>query len=109
MFGMNKSVPTISADDLKNLIDSKEEITIVDVRTPQELSRGMIEGSINIPLDQIQDAEKFLKDNNAKLYVYCLSGSRSIVAVDQLIKMGYKNSVHVESGLLAWRIKYPLV
>ncbi len=109
MFGFNKNVPTISADELMDLVNRKEKITIVDVRMPQEISRGKIENSINIPLDQIQNAQDYLKDKNARLYVYCLSGSRSAIAVDQLSKMGYSNAVNIANGLLAWRMKYPLV
>lgn len=109
MFGLNRKVPSISAEQLNDLIDKNEKITIIDVRTPQEISRGKIENSINIPLDQIQNAGNILKDKNAPMYVYCLSGSRSAAAVERLINMGYINAINVTSGLLAWRIKYPLV
>ncbi|MDO8269603.1 MAG: rhodanese-like domain-containing protein [Candidatus Levybacteria bacterium] len=109
MFGIGVKVPEISVDELKKLIDNGQKITILDVRTELEVSRGKILNSINIPLDRIQKTEELVPDKNSEIYVYCLSGSRSAIAVDQLIKMGYQNTHNVASGLLAWRAKkFPL-
>ena len=101
----------IQADDLKKKIDSGEKITIIDVRTPMEVSRGKIEGSINIPLDFFDsEIESQVKDKNSEVYLYCLSGSRSIMAAQIMERKGYKNVFNVISGLLALRSKgYPLV
>lgn len=109
MFGMGVKVPEISVDELKKLIDNGGQITILDVRTEAEVSRGKIENSINIPLDRLQQVVGLISDKNSEIYVYCLSGSRSAIAVDQLIKMGYQKVHSVASGLLAWRAnKFPL-
>ncbi len=55
-----------------------------------------------------ENAEKILKDKKQTIYIYCLSGSRSIQATESLRKMGYENAFNVKSGLLAWRAKrYP--
>ena len=44
------------------------------------------------------------------IYVYCLSGSRSNVAVETMVQLGYKKVFSMTSGLLMWRSKkYPLV
>lgn len=108
---LETSVPQVSVDDLKKAIDANEQITIVDVRTPEEVVRGKIEGSINIPLDKIMsDVERVIPDKKGKIYVYCLSGSRSIHAVDAMINLGYTDVFDVSHGILAWRIgRYPLV
>lgn len=111
MFGLGPKVPSVSAEELKSEIDNKKDFSIIDVRTPGEFEKTRIEGSINIPLDQIDtDIEKYIKNKNQTIYAYCLSGSRSVHAVDMLIKLGYINTFDVTSGLLAWRAKqYPLV
>lgn len=103
-------VPEISAEEAWNGIQKKEKIIFLDVRTPHEYSRGNIKGSANIPLDTITEGfEKKYPNKNKTYYVYCLSGSRSVVAVDAMIKMGYKNVFSMTSGLLSWRSKgYPL-
>lgn len=96
----------IQAEDLKRKIDSGEKIIIIDVRTPMEVTRGKIEGSINIPLDFIDsEIEGKVKDKNSEVYLYCLSGSRSIMAAQIMERKGYKNVFNVLSGLLAWRAK----
>ncbi len=101
----------INAEDLKKKIDSGEKITIIDVRTPMEFSRGKIENSLNIPLDFFEsEIERKVKDKNTEVYLYCLSGSRSVIAAQIMERKGYKNVFNVISGLLAWRSKsYPLV
>lgn len=111
MFGIHQpSVPEIDAEKVFEAISSKKDFVLLDVRTPQELLRGKISGSINVPVDEIgEKVESIAPDKNKTTYVYCLSGSRSEVAVGQMIKMGYKNVFSMTSGMLAWRAKkYPL-
>ena len=109
MFGLGNNVPEISVDDLKKLLDAGKKISLIDVRTEHEFARGKIEGSINTPVDRIAQIKSTIKDTKKNLYVYCLSGSRSAIATATLIKLGYKNSVNVTNGLLAWRAKgFPL-
>lgn len=101
----------VQVDDLKRKIDSGDKVTIIDVRTPMEVSRGKIENSVNIPLDFFDsEIELKVKDKDTNVYLYCLSGSRSIMAAQIMERKGYKNVFNVLSGLLAWRAKgYPLV
>lgn len=64
---------------------------LLDVRTAQEYSQGYIPGSINIPLDSIDEIGNVVSDKNVPLYVHCLSGARSGRAVSALKGMGYMN------------------
>ena len=98
-------VPQISVDEVNKALDLKDKILLLDVRTSGEYSRGKIEGSINLPVEEVdKQIESVIPDKSAKIYVYCLSGSRSIIAVDTMIKIGYVNVFNVTSGLLAWRV-----
>jgi rhodanese-related sulfurtransferase len=101
----------ISVDDVKRALDNKEDIILLDVRTTGEYLRGKIAGSINLPVDEVtQKIEALIPDKTKIVYVYCLSGSRSVYAVDMMIKLGYKKVYDVPNGLLAWRVKgYPTV
>lgn len=97
----------INADELKQKIDSGEKITIIDVRTVPELSRGFIKNSINISLDEFEnEIETKVPDKDAQVYLYCLSGSRSSVAAQIMDSLGYKNVYNLTSGMLAWRNKH---
>lgn len=86
-------------------------VSILDVRTPAEYSKGCIKGSINIPVDEIAEKiEGFISDKNRTVYLYCLSGSRSQMATDILASLGYINAFSMTNGLLMWRFKkYELV
>lgn len=100
-------VPEVSCQDVKSELDQKKPVILLDVRTPGEFARGRIAGSINIPIDRIEcDIEQTVPDKSATIYVYCLSGSRSVHAVHALIKLGYTQVFNVKQGLLAWRAYY---
>lgn len=64
---------------------------LVDVRTPEEYAAGHIDGSINLPLQDIQagSVNNLPKDKN--IYVYCRSGSRSAQASAKLKAEGFSN------------------
>jgi len=101
------NVPHVSADDVKKAIDSGEQTILLDVRTPGEYERAHITGSINVPLDVVEcDIRAAIPDKSAKVYVYCLSGSRSAHAVNRMIQLGYTNVFDMQYGLLGWRAKY---
>lgn len=107
---MNNNALQLDARDVYKKIQAKEDFVLLDVRTPMEYSNGKIAGSINLPVDQVQTkVQEIILDKEKTVYVYCLSGSRSIVAVEIMKQLGYKNVFSVISGLLAWRVyKLPL-
>lgn len=65
-----------------------ESVTLLDVRTKTEVSRGKIDGFINIPLDALRDRlSEIPKDK--PVYVHCHSGLRSYIACRILSGNGY--------------------
>ncbi len=96
---MNMKVSPVEA---KKIIDNNSDIYIVDVREKDELAEGYIENSILIPLDTvINSAEKLIPDKNKITLVYCRSGRRSAIAVQELISLGYKNVIDI-GGIMDW-------
>jgi rhodanese-related sulfurtransferase len=95
----------ITAEELNDKLKAgltSEEI-IIDVRTTGECTKGMIPGAKNIPVNDIM-ARKNELENYKNIYLYCLSGSRSELALIQLQSAGLKaNIFSLTSGLLAWR------
>jgi len=104
-------VPQITADEVYKAMSDKTDAILLDVRTPEEHNRGTIEGSINVPVDTISvQITTLLPDKDKTIYAYCLSGSRSIVAVNTMKQLGYTNVSSITHGLLMWRSKkYPLI
>ena len=106
MFEFGPDVPEVDAQQVLSDIEEKRKMVLIDVRTSPEYSRGYIKGSINVPIAELPVGIKSeVKDKDATIIVYCLSGSRSAQAADILLKMGYKNVFSMTSGLLAWRAK----
>lgn len=62
---------------------------LIDVREPGEYSQGHVPGSKNVPLSKIHIIGNFVKDKNAPIFVYCLSGGRSSQAAAKLKQMGF--------------------
>ena len=77
---------------------------IIDVRTREEYASGHIEGSRNLPFDEIDKVDSVIKDKNAPLYVHCLSGGRSARAAAYLKGKGYRE-VHDIGGIGSYRGK----
>ena len=71
---------------------------IVDVRSAQEFKYGNVDGSVNIPLERLNDsAIKKLKKLNAPIVVCCASGMRSASAKGKLLSSGI-DEVHNAGG-----------
>lgn len=102
----------ISVEELNNLLQQGLDVgsVLVDVRTTDEFNKGAISGAINIPLDQITEKIEILRPYKT-IYVYCLSGGRSQLALLQLASGGLTvEIINVTGGMLAWRAKgYPTV
>jgi phage shock protein E len=62
--------------------------TIVDVRTPSEFMGGNVKGSINIPLQEIQQRMDELNNLKQPLVLCCASGNRSGQATQFLTQQG---------------------
>ena len=61
---------------------------IIDVRMPGEFKTGHISGSVNIPLEGIQEEIKRIKHFDKPVIVCCVSGMRSAVVGRKLRKAG---------------------
>jgi len=80
---------------------------ILDVREPAEFGAGCLPGAINIPRGvlefQIGNHPAFQGAANAQILVYCLSGGRSALATEALLKLGYTHAISLAGGYKAWQ------
>ena len=92
----------ITAEQAKEIMDSQESYIILDTRTLKEYEESHIPGAILIPYDEITDkAEGILTDKDQLILVYCRSGRRSKLAVQDLVKLGYTN-IKEFGGIIDW-------
>ena len=91
----------ISADEDLELI-GQEHVHLIDVRNPDELADGYIEGMVNIRLNDLDsEIEQEVPDKDDVIIVYCASGNRSAKAARMLCNAGYR-SVFDLGGLNSW-------
>lgn len=94
---------SISSTEAHNLIQSNENVAILDVRTPQEYSQGHIEGAILAPVQTLQnDLAQIAKVKNQKIIVYCHSGNRSVAASRILVQNGF-TPLNLKGGITDWK------
>ena len=76
---------------------------MLDVRTPEEYREVHIPRSISLPLSELTSGiTKAVKNKDAEIIVYCLSGRRAAQACSQLASMDYTN-VSTMGGIQSWR------
>ncbi len=66
----------------------RQQATILDVRTVGEFKQGHVQGSVNIPLDQLRGQLSKLKKQNKPIVACCATGRRSGLAADMLRQSG---------------------
>ena len=91
----------VSVRDAKELIEGNPSLVILDVRTNEEYTNGHIEGTINIPIDELEERLDEL-NNNDELLVYCRTGNRSRTAIEILNENAYEKLYHMNEGISAW-------
>jgi rhodanese-related sulfurtransferase len=100
-FGRKSGCNQLSMDKARIELKEDKAINLIDVRTPEEYRQGHIPGSRNIPVDRIGEVQTAIINRDAKLFVYCLSGSRSAYACANLVRMGYTNVTNI-GGIAQW-------
>ncbi len=95
----------ITSTELRDRIASDTPLQILDVRTPAEFETSHIDGSLNVPLDVLNDhgpkvAEKL--DRSSDIVLVCRSGQRSTQAAELLQGQGVTGGAILENGITDW-------
>ena len=94
----------LSPNECGILLKDDPTALLVDVRTPAEYRSGFIQGAINLPLDEMETKiKKQLPLKDQLIIIYCKTGKRSTVAVEDLLELGYTNLVEMDGGVSAWK------
>jgi molybdopterin/thiamine biosynthesis adenylyltransferase/rhodanese-related sulfurtransferase/molybdopterin converting factor small subunit len=91
----------MSTPELKSWLDEGRQVTLLDVRNPQEWEICRIDGAKLIPLPEIQDRLGEL-DPADTIVVYCHHGPRSGRAVNFLRQMGFSRAINLAGGIDSW-------
>jgi len=87
----------VSTVSYREIINRNKDTLIIDVRTEEEYKLGNIEGSINIPLDELRERiNQIPKDQT--IIVYCGTGLRSYIACRILKQNGFDKIYNLSGG-----------
>lgn len=102
-------VKECTVDDVKARLDRGESFTLVDTREESEYAANHLPGALHLGKGVIErDIETKLPDKATPLVLYCGGGFRSVLAGDNIQKMGYTNVISMDGGVRGWRDKgYP--
>tara|TARA_B100001175_G_C19439578_1_gene605497 strand:+ start:165 stop:578 length:414 start_codon:yes stop_codon:yes gene_type:complete len=82
---------------------SKDDITLIDVRTLKEFETGFIENAINIDFYSNSISSKIsLLDKDSKFVIYCRSDNRSTKFAKLLLESGFKDVNVIKGGMIEW-------
>jgi len=102
-------VELITVQDLKKWIDSKERVTVVDVRRESEWIEGHIKGSKHIYVGQLEKQTHKLPRHNP-IVVTCKTGNRSSFGASVLLRAGFDRVYNCLGGIDAWsKSGFPLI
>jgi rhodanese-related sulfurtransferase len=95
----------ITSTELRDRMTSQTPPWILDVRTPAEFETSHIDGTLNVPLDVLNDygskvAEQL--DPNRDVVLVCRSGQRSSQAAELLQGEGVTGGTILENGITDW-------
>ena len=89
----------ISSEQLAQMLEDKDP-TLVNTHIPYE---GEIpQTDLFLPFDEIARHLDKLPDKNARIVLYCRSGSMSTAAAEALVSLGYTNVFELDGGMRAW-------
>ncbi len=84
-------------------IQARQSAVLVDIRSPEEFSKGHIEQSLNLPLDSLESNLKKLNKHRGKpLILVCQSGMRAGKAAGILKKNQFQELYILDGGVASW-------
>jgi rhodanese-related sulfurtransferase len=91
----------VSVQIASNELASAEPPLVLDIRNPREWATKHIAGSVNIPLNHLQERIAEVP-RDRRIAVHCAGGYRSSIAVSILHHYGITKLIEMAGGLAAW-------
>jgi adenylyltransferase/sulfurtransferase len=93
----------ITPGEAKELLDSDEDVRLIDCREEDEFAICHLKRAELLPFSRFfHDAPSLLKNRHQKILIYCHHGMRSLRAAEALTQLGYTDVHSLAGGLEAW-------
>lgn len=101
-----RHTPSLSAQEVKQLIDNKEDVVVVDVRRFDEYNTMSIPTGISVPgAELVLRLPELAPNPKTKVIVNCAGRTRSIIGTQSLINAGIPNEVNaLRNGTIGWTL-----
>jgi len=95
-------VKQVSVQDVFDMQQRGERLTLLDVRDLHEVNLGKIAGALHVSRGNLETKIEALIPRDAHVVIYCASGNRSAFAAETMTQMGYTNVASMAGGFRAW-------
>jgi len=103
---LKKTLKEVAPEEVQKMIESRETVTIVDVRESEEYRAGHLPSAVSVPRGFLEmRIEEAIVDRTAPLVLYCAGGVRSLFATETLKNMGYTSVLSMTGGFNGWSRK----
>lgn len=92
----------ISPEDVRQLSQTGESFTLIDVREPWEYQTARIEGATLMPMGDVPSRAHQELDPENHIIVYCHHGVRSMNVTTWLRQQGFEKAQSMAGGIDAW-------
>jgi len=92
----------IGPEKALEIMKTKPEVQVLDVRTEREFSTSRLKNAVNIPVDELTRRYDEL-DEDTELIVLCEHGMRSQRAAMLLEDAGFEKIYNLLGGMSRWR------
>lgn len=101
-----RHTPSLSAQEVKALLDSQADVVVLDVRRFDEYQTMNIPGSISVPgAELVLRARALAPKPSTRIVVNCAGRTRSIIGAQSLVNAGIPNPVSaLRNGTIGWTL-----
>ena len=93
----------IDCQNVKALQEAQEEFLFLDCRQPDEYETARIDGTVLIPMGELQDRISELDPyRDGRIVVHCHHGGRSLRVTQWLRNQGFDQTQNLTGGIDAW-------
>jgi len=108
-----RQAPMVSIDELRQQLDARADVLVLDVRTPAEFAGegGHIAGARNLPVKALaQRLAELEGERQRPIRLVCRTDRRSAQAAQLLTEAGFADARAVQGGMSAWLARgYPSI
>ena len=101
----------LSPSEWQEIIESEEDVVVLDTRNFYETELGMFDGAVDMHLEKFSEFPEALRKLNlpldCKVLMYCTGGIRCEKALPAMKRAGYENVFQLEGGIIRYLEEFP--